>query len=117
MKRNPDAMCGNCPMWSATDDSEWGVCRKESPLAELGEEYSRNYAIWPETKRGAWCGEHPDFAAPEPVVKKPTCMTCQNYGIDERDQEWCDLFGVELEASQTMRGLVCAMWLKRESDQ
>jgi hypothetical protein len=68
MKRNPDAMCGNCPMWSATDDSEWGVCRKESPLAELGDQYSRNYAIWPETKRGAWCGEHPDFAAPEPVV-------------------------------------------------
>lgn len=47
MKRNPDALCGNCPYYDTT-----GYCRRVPSC---------------ESKHGlSWCGEHPDFAAPEP---------------------------------------------------
>jgi hypothetical protein len=96
MKRNEAATCGNCPYYDTT-----GYCRRVPSC---------------ESKHGlSWCGQHPDFAASEPAAKR-TCVTCQNYEIDERDGEWCNRFAVPLGAEQTKRGLVCALWMKWEAD-
>jgi hypothetical protein len=60
----------------------------------------------------SWCGQHPDFAAPEPVAEpehKPSCQNCRFCMIDGADKSYCDRLGVEIDTQHVKHGLVCDM--------
>jgi len=54
-KRNPEATCATCPFWAeGPEHSDEGWCQKTPQTI-------RKYDEW-------WCGEHPDFFLPLPLV-------------------------------------------------
>lgn len=78
-KRNPKALCGNCPYWDYLDaDPEpRGTCLRRSPSVVLAvtEKDQENQdcgmddifltdprdCAWPQTTEDRVCGEHPNF--------------------------------------------------------
>lgn len=68
MKRNPNALCGNCPYFNPSPDgSASGQCQRRAP--ELTTGLIAMFPVVPMIMPG--CGEHPDLILPEPQFNQP----------------------------------------------
>lgn len=80
MKRNHEAVCGNCPYWERSEHPRYsksnGRCSKYAPrpYLEMREAEDADIFYFPLTDDNTWCGEHPDFELKdEEAAKCPWC--------------------------------------------
>jgi hypothetical protein len=69
MKRNENAVCGNCPYWQRTAEYSGDCWRFPS---------DSTYNGVPKTDSAYACGEHPQFFTDKPVIEFIAPSTSEN---------------------------------------